>query len=669
MADAFQPKFVDLVRNTTSTQGTGNFVLGPAATGFTSFTAALQPGDSFYYSAIGVDKPAEREVGRGTLLGNGNIARSPIGGPPTNFSNGTKTIALIAAAEWYGAAQQLVGLASRFPAVLSDRAALAGYAATTTAYLSEAAREGMFVWDGSDRSAAVAADPGQGLYVAAASDSTGKSGAWVRKFSGAVSVKWFGALGDGAANDGAAFAAALTALKAFADNPSSGGFYKGSPRLFIPAGHYFLGNTPLDVSHTVIIEGEGSGRFGPGGGGCSRLRWAAGTSGIRIQFPTTSGDRIVDSTTHDGSGGVLLRQLMIEGGYAGAEGDFHALVCRKQVTGDDLYIKNWQGEGIKGWAGNVIGFGNVGGDFSVSCFKSVRIEGCRIGSDVRGSDANLVTFINCEGYQNRQAGFVDDNGAGSNTYMGCHAASNGLISGATPTQCTQSGNHYALTWTGNPTNPPSGTTDDTADWRYIEPGAADSTRPAWTSAPGTFRPGGDYVTLNSAGVVFYNCYSEGGGFSHFLANTRVDEGTIGDPYSRGGIRTNSRPDGWRVRQHPNATMLLEHRSTQAALIAQDEFAVPHSMIVLSKTIGNDHFARDASGHRFFTAPYKGTWTLRGAITTSGLELPAGASIFNNGQQVVGARQTGTPADAIDLATALTLVNALKAKLIAHGLIA
>ena len=46
MADPFQPKFVDLVRNTTTTQGTGNFVLGPAATGFTSFAAALQPGDS-----------------------------------------------------------------------------------------------------------------------------------------------------------------------------------------------------------------------------------------------------------------------------------------------------------------------------------------------------------------------------------------------------------------------------------------------------------------------------------------------------------------------------------------------------------------------------------------------------------------------------------------------
>src|SRR5437764_3314437 len=203
MADPFQPKFVDLVRNNTTTQGSGNFVLGAAATGFTSFTAALQPGDSFYYSAIGVDKPAEREVGRGTLQANGSISRSPIAGALTNFSNGTKTIALIAAAEWYGIAQQLMAAASRFPAVVPDRAALAGYSTTTTAFLREPGREGMFVWNGSNQSANVAADAGQGLYVAAGSDPTGVSGAWVRKYPGGVNVKWFGATGDGTSNDAA----------------------------------------------------------------------------------------------------------------------------------------------------------------------------------------------------------------------------------------------------------------------------------------------------------------------------------------------------------------------------------------------------------------------------------------------------------------------------------
>ena len=73
MADAFQPKFVDLVCNYTTSIGTGDFKLGPVVNGYTGFTAALQVGDTFYYSAIGLDHPNEREVGRGTLLANGVI--------------------------------------------------------------------------------------------------------------------------------------------------------------------------------------------------------------------------------------------------------------------------------------------------------------------------------------------------------------------------------------------------------------------------------------------------------------------------------------------------------------------------------------------------------------------------------------------------------------------
>ena len=46
---SFMPKFVDLVRNTTTTVGTVDFALGAAAVGFTSFTAACQVGDTFYY--------------------------------------------------------------------------------------------------------------------------------------------------------------------------------------------------------------------------------------------------------------------------------------------------------------------------------------------------------------------------------------------------------------------------------------------------------------------------------------------------------------------------------------------------------------------------------------------------------------------------------------------
>jgi len=125
MAD-FQPKFVDLVRNTTTTVGTLDFALGPPVMGYTSFTVAVQIGDSFYYSAIGVDKPNEREVGRGTLQANGTISRNPISGTKTNFSMGNKTVALIAAAEWYSQVQAGANAGTRaaLAALPSSRAAV-----------------------------------------------------------------------------------------------------------------------------------------------------------------------------------------------------------------------------------------------------------------------------------------------------------------------------------------------------------------------------------------------------------------------------------------------------------------------------------------------------------------------------------------------------------------
>ena len=101
MADAFQPKFADLVRNYTTSSGTDDFVLGPAVNGFASFADACAVGDHFYYSALGVDNPGDTEVGRGTLLAGGVIARDPFSGKRTNFKTGTKSVALVAAAEWF----------------------------------------------------------------------------------------------------------------------------------------------------------------------------------------------------------------------------------------------------------------------------------------------------------------------------------------------------------------------------------------------------------------------------------------------------------------------------------------------------------------------------------------------------------------------------------------
>jgi hypothetical protein len=520
MADPFQPKFVDLVRNTTTTTGANDFVLGPAAIGYTGFTAACQVGDSFYYSAISIDKPQEREVGRGTLLAGGIISRDPVSGTKTNFTSGTKSIALIAAAEWYSRIQSGTSAATR--------AALAATPATQSAVLlSEQRREGLFVWDGSNQSANVTADAAQGIFVAPTSDPTGASGAWVRKYSGPVSVKWFGAVGDGVTNDGAAIVNAIAFLRASATN--SNGNYKASQRLFVPAGHYYLGTTTLDISHTLVIEGDSVGFNGVAY--ASKLRWAAGTTGIRIQRYNTSGVSTVDQTAHSGGDGTILRGLHLYGGYSGTEGEFHGIHAKARFGIEHCKIENFQGDGI--YSSVAAGSGGANeGNANCSRIVAVTVTGCRNGIHVDGADTNIWTIIGADTSANRQWGIWDSSFLG-NSYFGCHAEANGWITGAPPSQVSYSGNRYCVKFgqdSGASSNAPSGTTADNGWWYYMGVGDANPglNIPLWTSGT-TYRAGGSYCADGSgnANNLFSGCYHEGGqGFAQIALPALVCGGSM-----------------------------------------------------------------------------------------------------------------------------------------------
>lgn len=124
----FTPKFVDLVRNFTGVQGTGAAALGAPVSGFSGIADALSAGDQFYYCIQGVDKPQEREVGRGTLQADGKVGRDPIGGQPTSFTNGTKTIGLVAPAEWFSKVEEGAGAGASIE--VATRAALAASPST-----------------------------------------------------------------------------------------------------------------------------------------------------------------------------------------------------------------------------------------------------------------------------------------------------------------------------------------------------------------------------------------------------------------------------------------------------------------------------------------------------------------------------------------------------------
>ena len=99
--------------------------------------------------------------------------------PPTDFST-------LASAVELGPVTSASAL--QFSATRTALAAVTGMVTGTSRYLTEAGRDGLFVFDASNLSAKITADPNQGVYVAPASAPTGASGAWVRKFSGAPAV-------------------------------------------------------------------------------------------------------------------------------------------------------------------------------------------------------------------------------------------------------------------------------------------------------------------------------------------------------------------------------------------------------------------------------------------------------------------------------------------------
>lgn len=112
-------------------------------------------------------------------------------------------------------------------------------ARTGTAWLNEGPRAGMFLWRSGDYAAAIQEDPEEGVYLKAGGVDAGV-GAWVRVFDGPVSVRMFGAVGDGKADDTRAFQAAAQF---------------GS--VFIPAGTWVI-KQPIVLPSKVKVRGAGT---------------------------------------------------------------------------------------------------------------------------------------------------------------------------------------------------------------------------------------------------------------------------------------------------------------------------------------------------------------------------------------------------------------------------
>jgi hypothetical protein len=508
MADPFQPRFVDLVRNFTTTQGTGAFVLGPAVNGYTSFTSALQPGDSFYYSAIGIDKPNEREVGRGTLLANGNISREPISGGLTNFTNGTKSVALIAAAEWFSKIEQGGGASGGSTAVAATRSALAAVPASgAVALLSEAGREGLFAWDGSDLSDLVAADTAQAIRVPPASDPTGASGAWVRQFKGPLVFDWFGAIpGDYATGVGADCVPAWNALMAYIEATRrnvSVPWQAAGPEILFPGNQYFFSER-IDIAKTVRLRGMGVGQ--PGG----EPTW--------LRFPADSGGLLVTADANHTGAGTLIEGFLVQGDGGSISGTLTTDLLKsgirllQRATIRDCFIRNFAGAGICISAA----VGNPDTNFNGNA-NNWHVSNCRVESNkcggvyVSGGDANAGVGTAIDATLNGRWGIYDASFLG-NSWIGCHTDANGgPIASSHFNGVYDAGFNYYARRDATHAQLTSAAPASNANW--ISLGAAGGPSPAfpqWSATPtGTYVSGGAYGNSNGFSV-FTGCYYETG---------------------------------------------------------------------------------------------------------------------------------------------------------------
>lgn len=660
MALSFTPKFANMVRVTTSTQGTGPFVCGPAVTGYASFADSVSVGDSFYYSVQGLDRPQEREVGRGTYNANGTITRQALSGALTSFSSGTKTIALVAAAEWYAAVQESLGQGGESGFVL-DRAALAARptVGTGACLLKEAGREGIFAWDATIPVAVHQSDPGQGIFIA---PNAAASGAWVRRWSGGVNVRWFGAKGDGVADDGAAFTRALACLRTLAQQGFGYGW--GTNRLYVPRGQYFLGTTTLDLTVSTVVEGDSNGLPS---GGASVLRWAANATGIRVQGSATSGAEGTKPTDYV-TGTSLIRGLHLIGGHVRgttAEGEFHGVHMRAMAAIEDCFIRGFQGDGI-----HIRGDVNVSNNTNLAFVSRTTVELCRNGVFLSGGDANACTFLHVNCNSNRRWGFLDNSFLG-NSFFGCHSATNGNEPTLSATICPpnrviRSGRIYAVVhgqeaWCS--TNPPSGAATHNLGWYYVAPGVVNAAAniEEWVSGR-SYRSGGSYAAVEAglnARSVFIGCYSEGDMAPNqilprsLLMGGLHENGTVGsgpflwtsyDGFYVGNTRLVA-PKGARVSSSADLGTALQ--------IGADDEAFTEFHVRGSNYAGGTYYVAGLPQARIFTDGSALRIDVRdkslkldaasgaiGEVKASGFDLAAGKSFQINGQQVVGARRGG-----------------------------
>jgi hypothetical protein len=248
-----------------------------------------------------------------------------------------------------------------------------------------------------------------------------------------ISVKDFGATGDGTTDDYPAFANAIASLG------DSGG------QLFVPEGRYRL-SQQLVLTRGVHLLGERQGSNPGGVGGVqytypsyilgSVLYFDAGVPGIILYEHTDEPDTTTVRNSIDqlGAGSpffeypsarnsIIANLAILSAG--GGTSATHGIEARCVVRLEHLRVQGFGGHGVFiSASADVSQPGSSFGNASLSMLVNVFCYGNgNDGFRIAGRDANVVQLDCCNAQDNGAWGFNDEGMLG-NSYFNCHAATN-----------------------------------------------------------------------------------------------------------------------------------------------------------------------------------------------------------------------------------------------------
>lgn len=230
-----------------------------------------------------------------------------------------------------------------------------------------------------------------------------------------VSVKDFGAVGDGVTDDLAAFRAAI-ASQSDPTNSSRGG------TIFIPRGKYYLSDT-LEISSRITLQGAGNGpNFDGTFGAPVALIFPVNKTGIRIY---SSFDTPVTGTTgmYSELRDFQVRRTDYAGSGTAPAGTGYGVYSTATIYAENVRVMGFSQDG---WYIHGNGAGLTGNSNLSQLLKCDSFGNRGYGIRFNGSDANACLIQNCDATSNGLAGFQDESFLG-NTYVACHGAGNNVL--------------------------------------------------------------------------------------------------------------------------------------------------------------------------------------------------------------------------------------------------